>query len=77
MTRKEKALKNSKNKAQRNKQMVISTVTGLYKDDFKKSNGSWDIQKIADSCHISRQTTSKYLRVWEANLGGLFEDELC
>ena len=77
MTRKALALKNSKNKAKRNKQLVIGMVTGLYKDEYKKANGSWNINKIAEASHLSRQTVSKYLRVWESNLGGLFEDELC
>ena len=77
MTRKELALKNSKSKAQRNKQLIIGMATGLYKDEYKKPTGSWDIKKMAEASHLSRQTVSKYLRVWEANLGGLFEDELC
>jgi len=76
MTRTEISKKNSRDKLQRSKQIIISTVTGLYKDEYKKKSGRWDISKIAEHTHLTRQTVSKHLKVWEANQGGLFEEEL-
>lgn len=76
MTRKEIAEKNSKDKALKSKQIIISTVTGLYKDEYKKPSGAWNISKIAEHTHLTRQTVSKHLRVWESNQGGLFQEEL-
>ena len=76
MTRKDKAFKNSKDKAQKAKQVVISTVTGLYKDQYKKKSGKWNISLIAEHTHLTRQTVAKYLNVWQTNQGGLFEEEL-
>ena len=76
MTRTDKARLVSKQKQQKSKQKIIETVTGLFKEQYKKKDGSWNINKLAEHTDLTRQTVSKHLRVWEANQGSLFEEEL-
>jgi len=77
MTREQIAIKNAKSRDRRSRQLVVSAVTGLYQDEYKKLNGEWNMNKIAKATGLSRQTVAKHLKIWEANIGGLFEDELC
>lgn len=78
MTREEIARNNAKKRELRSKQLVISAITGLYADDFRKGKkkDKWHILKIAEFTNLTRQTVSKHLRLYEANKGGLFEEEL-
>ena len=78
MTREAIALQNSKNKELRSKQLIISAVTGLYSNDFRKGKNrdKWNIQEISKFTNLTRQTVSKHLKLWEANKDGLFKEEL-
>lgn len=78
MTREEIARDNARKRELRSKQLVISAITGLYANNFKKGKkkDKWHIIKIAEFTNLTRQTVSKHLRLYEANMGGLFEEEL-
>ena len=65
MTRKERALSNSKLIQEKSKRKVINTITGLYADEYKKVNGTWHIGKISKQLGMARNTVSKYLKQWE------------
>lgn len=60
-TRKEHALKNSKKIAEKTEKKVLNCITGIFKDDYKKKNGSWNISLIAKDSGTSRNTVMKYL----------------
>jgi sarcosine oxidase delta subunit len=78
MTREEIARNNAKKREIRSKKLVISAITGLYSDNFRKGKkkDKWHIQDIAKFTNLTRQTVSKHIKLWEANKGGLFEEEL-
>jgi len=76
MTRQERALSNAKAKAEKARKAVINAVTGLYADEYKKVNGKWHISKISEAIGVDRKVVSKYLKIYEANRGGLLDDEL-
>jgi len=76
MTRAESARKNTKARERKSKQLVISAITGMYQDEFKKPTGKWNITALAEFTHLHRDTVSKHLRIYESNKGGLFEEEL-
>jgi hypothetical protein len=76
MTRSESARRNTKAREIKSKQLVISAITGMYQDEFKKNTGKWNIKALAEFTHLHRDTVSKHLRIYENNKGGLFEEEL-
>jgi hypothetical protein len=74
MTRQERARSNAKAKAEKTRKAVINAVTGLYADEYKKVNGKWHIIKLSEATGLSRRIVSKYLKQWEANKEGMFEE---
>ena len=74
MTRQERARSNAKAKAEKARKAVINAVTGLYADEYKKKSGAWHIGKLAEVTGLHRTIVSKYLKQWEANKDGMFEE---
>jgi len=68
MTREESARKNSRDRELKSKQLVVSAITGLYRDTFKKPSGRWDIRALADFTHLHRDTVSKHIKRFEEEL---------
>ena len=68
MTRQERARTNAAAKAEKARKAVINALTGLYADEYKKVNGKWHINKIAESIRLDKRTVSKYVREWEVKL---------
>jgi transcriptional regulator of acetoin/glycerol metabolism len=62
MTRKERALKNSQAQYEKAHKKIMSLITGIFKDDYKKKNGKWHISKIANDLGMSRDTIRKHLK---------------
>lgn len=44
-TRQEHALKNSRKIADKTEKKILNCITGMFKDDYKKKDGSWHISK--------------------------------
>jgi len=65
MTRTERALENSKKISDRKKNAVLSIVTGLFADEYKKSDGGFNIYKLSKELRMSDNTIRKYLRLFE------------
>lgn len=65
MTRQERAISNSKARANKTRKTVINAITGLYADEYKKKSGTWHINKIAKATGLHRTIVSKYLKQWE------------
>lgn len=61
MTRQEIAKKNAIRNAEVAKRKVLNLVCGMFKDEYKKKNGSWHISKIAKDSGTSVNTVKKYL----------------
>ena len=60
-TRQEHALKNSRKIADKTEKKILNCITGMFKDDYKKKDGSWHISKIAKDSGTTRPTVMKYL----------------
>jgi len=65
MTRKERALKNSKAKALLTKRKVLNLATGMFAGEYKKGD-KWNISKLAREAGVTRDSVRKYLK--EADL---------
>ena len=61
-TRREQAKKMTANKVKENRTKILSLVTGLLKEEYRKKNGNWNISKIAKDSKASRNTVYKYLQ---------------
>jgi len=57
---------NAQKKYEKAKKDIISLITGLYKEEYKKKDGSWNINKIAKDTGYTRPTVYKHLK--DANL---------
>ena len=62
MTRRERALSNSKKRYDEAHKKIISLATGMFADEYKKADGSYNINKIAKDTGYSRKTVYKHLR---------------
>jgi len=65
MTRSERAISNTKARAEKTKKKVINCITGLYAEsEYKKKSGAWNISKIARDIKTDRKTVAKYLKAY-------------
>ncbi len=62
MTRKENMIKLNKQKADNTKRKVLSVITGMFANEYKKKNGEWNIAKISKDIGVSRNSVYKYLQ---------------
>lgn len=62
-TRREQAIKMHTQLAENTRKKVLTCVTGMFFNDYKKPNGSWNVSKIAKDTGTSRPTVMKYLKV--------------
>jgi hypothetical protein len=61
-TRLEHITKVNKQRVNKNKRAVWEAINGLEKDDFIKTDGTWNALAIAKSRNIDVRTVRKYLR---------------
>ena len=62
MTRSERAKANAKLKYQRAQAAILGLLKGLFADEFRKEDGTWNVSKIARSTKLSRPTVIRHLR---------------
>jgi len=62
MTRRERALLNNKKRYDEAHKKIISLATGLFKKQYLKKNGSFNINKLAKNSGYSRNTIYKHLK---------------
>ena len=67
-SRKEHAKKIHTKLADDTRKKVINVITGMFKDDYKKKNGDWNIAKKAKDSGTSRNTVYKYLKQLEERI---------
>ena len=61
MTRTEHIIKVNKQRAETKERAILNLTSGLFSDDYKKKNGTWNKQLIADTLNINKRTVYKYL----------------
>lgn len=61
MTRAEHAKKIHTKLANDTRKKVLNIITGMFADEYKKADGSWNVSKIAKDSNTSRNTVMKYL----------------
>jgi len=62
MTRKERALKNAQEQYNKAHKKILSLITGMFANEYKKKNNKWHISKIAKDLGMSRDTVRKHLK---------------
>jgi len=62
MTRRERALSNNKKRYDEAHKKIISLITGMFAEEYKKKNGSYNINKISKDTGYSRKTIYKHLK---------------
>lgn len=62
MTRQERAKKNAAMREEKTHKKIVNIITGLYADELKKKNGTWNISRIANELGMHRDTVAKHLR---------------
>ena len=60
-TRQEHAKKITKNTSEKYKKKILNLITGIFKDEYRKKDGSWNVTKIANDSGTTRPTVMKYL----------------
>ena len=68
VTRSESARRNTKARERKSKQLVISAITGIYQDEFRRASGKWNIKALADFTHLHRDTVTKHIRIFEDSI---------
>jgi hypothetical protein len=49
------------------KRKILSVITGIFQDEYKKKSGKWNISKIAKDSKTSRNTVMKYTKEYDSN----------
>jgi len=62
MTRRERALSNSKAQYEKAHKKIMNAITGIFADEYKKKNGTWNIMKLARELSMSKNTIKKHLQ---------------
>lgn len=60
-TRTEQAKKMTEKRSNEARKKILNCITGMFSQEYKKPNGSWNIMKIAKDSGTSRNTVMKYL----------------
>lgn len=67
MTRQENMQKQRKARSLATERKIVQTITGIFKDDYKKKSGEWNISKIAKDINVARNSVYKYIAKYEEN----------
>ena len=62
MTRTARVKKNAQIKKQKSREKLLNLIQGMFADEYKKSDGSWNIYKLAKDTKMSRNTIKKHLK---------------
>jgi len=64
-TRSQHMTRVTKERAEKNRKIVINAITGLYANEFKKKSGAWHYGKICEATKLSPNTVKKYIKEYE------------
>ena len=62
MTRQERSKKNAQLKYDRAHKKILNMITGLYANEYKKKDGTWNILKLARDLKMSKNTIKRHLK---------------
>lgn len=62
MTRSERAKKNSAMIKDQKRKIILNTLTGIFANEYKRKNGSWNISKLSRDLKMSDNTIRKHLK---------------
>jgi len=62
MTRRERALKNAETIKERKRKQILNAVTGMFKEQYIKPDGTWNKYKLAKDLGMSNKTIIKHIR---------------
>jgi Fic family protein len=62
VTRKERALKNAETIKSRKRKQILNAITGIMKDEYIKSDGTWNIYKLTKDLGMSKNTIKRHLK---------------
>ena len=62
VTRIERSKANAKLKYDRVHKKILNLVTGMFKDEYKKKDGSWNVSQIAKDANVTRASVYKHLK---------------
>jgi len=62
MTRRERALKNAETIKNKKRTQILNALTGIFKDDYIKSDGTCNKYKLAKDLGMSKNTIIKHIR---------------
>lgn len=65
-TRKEQMKKVNDDRRKNTDRKIQNCISGMFKDEYKKPSGKWNIAKICEDTGLHRNTVSKYLKELEA-----------
>jgi Fic family protein len=63
MTRTENIKRIHKNKKENTQRKIANLITGIFADEYKKKDGSYNVSKIAKDTNLSRPTVIKHLKL--------------
>lgn len=62
MTRRERALANAKKIKETKRKMILDAITGMFKHEYIKDDGSWNIYRLSKDLKMSHNTIRKHLK---------------
>ena len=62
MTRVENINKQRAIRQEKTRRKVFNALSGLYCDEYKKKNGTWNVAKIARELNINKRSVTKYIQ---------------
>lgn len=65
MTRVEHCKRLNKKTEEKNRKKVFNILSGLFNEDYKKKNGSWNSVKISKDLNMNVKTVRKYVKEYE------------
>lgn len=71
MTRQENMKQQREARAKATERKVIQTITGMFKEDYIKKSGKWNISKIAKEIGVARDSVYKYINKYEEEQKGV------
>ena len=63
MTRKENMIKLNEKKFNEARKKIMNMITGMFANEYKKKNGTWNIMKLSKDLKMSRTTITKHLKL--------------
>ena len=62
VTRRERALSNAKAQYEKAHRKILNATTGIFANEYKKKDGSWNILRLARELNMSKNTIKKHLK---------------